>query len=123
MIKNLVAFFEIPALDFGRAVKFYEEVLRLKLAVMECESEKMAFFPAEAGKYPGAISWAAGFEPSENGTLVSLHVEDMETTLAAVGRQGGKILQPKTKIEAEGMGYFSTFLDCEGNRIGLYSDN
>ena len=34
MIKNLVAFFEIPAVDFGRAVKFYEEVFGLKLNMM-----------------------------------------------------------------------------------------
>lgn len=52
-MKNLVAFFEIPATDFGRAVKFYEEVFGLKLAVMECDTEKMAFFPEEAGGVSG----------------------------------------------------------------------
>lgn len=83
----------------------------------------MAFFPEEGGKYPGAISWTEGFIPSENGVLVSLQVEDMEFTLAAILQLGGKIIQPKTKIEAEGRGSFSIFPDVEGNRIGLYSDN
>lgn len=123
MIKNLVAFFEIPAVDFGRAVKFYEEVFGLELAVMECDTEKMAFFPEEAGVCPGAISWASGFEPSVQGVLISLQVENMDAALASLSRLGGKVLQPKTKIEAEGRGYFSTFMDCEGNRIGLYSDH
>lgn len=122
-MKNLVAFFEIPAADFGRAVKFYEKVFGLELAVMECDTEKMAFFPEEAGVFPGAISWANGFEPSADGVLISLRVENMEAVLASLNRWGGKILQPKTKIEAEGRGYFSTFMDSEGNRIGLYSDH
>lgn len=122
-MKNLVAFFEIPAADFGRAVKFYQKVFGLELAVMECDTEKMAFFPEEAGVCPGAISWANGFEPSADGVLISLRVENMEAVLASLNRWGGKILQPKTKIEAEGRGYFSTFMDSEGNRIGLYSDH
>lgn len=122
-MKNLVAFFEIPAADFGRAVKFYEKVFGLELAVMECDTEKMAFFPEEAGVCPGAISWANGFEPSADGVLISLRVENMEAVLASLNRWGGQILQPKTKIEAEGRGYFSTFMDSEGNRIGLYSDH
>lgn len=123
MIKNLVAFFEIPATDFGRAVKFYEEVFGLKLDVMECANEKMAFFPGEEDKYPGAISWAPDFKPSANGILISLQVENMESTLTTISKQGGKVIRPKTKIEAEGRGYFSIFLDCEGNQVGLYSDN
>ena len=44
-MKKLISFFEIPASDFVRAVKFYETVLSLKLDVMECDAEKMAFFP------------------------------------------------------------------------------
>jgi predicted enzyme related to lactoylglutathione lyase len=32
---------------------------------------------------------------------------------------GGKILLPKTKINA---GYFSVFIDTEGNRVGLHAE-
>ena len=81
-MKKLVSFFEIPTADFGRAVKFYETVLNLELSVMECESEKMAFFPDEDGLAPGAISWAADFLPAKNGVLVHLNVDDMDATLA-----------------------------------------
>ena len=42
-MKTLVAFFEIPAIDFDRAIKFYENLLRVKLTRMDCEYEKMAF--------------------------------------------------------------------------------
>ena len=108
--------------DFGRAVKFYETILQIQLSVMDCEAEKMAFFPTEDGKCPGAISWAKDFNPSKDGVLISLHVENMETAIAAIEKNGGKIARPKTKIEAEGRGYFALFTDSEGNRVGLYSD-
>ena len=121
-MKNLVAFFEIPAANFDRAVKFYETVLNIRLSVMDCETEKMAFFPEENGKCSGSISWAKDLNPSKDGVLVSLYVENMETAIAIIERNRGKITRPKTKIEAEGMGYFALFIDCEGNRVGLYSD-
>ena len=43
-MKKLIAFFEIPATDFRRAIDFYETVLNRKLPTCECEEEKMAFF-------------------------------------------------------------------------------
>ncbi|WP_085536258.1 VOC family protein [Massilibacteroides vaginae] len=123
-MKTLVAFFEIPAIDFDRAIKFYENLLRVKLTRMDCEYEKMAFFPEENGLCPGAISWAAenSFLPSENGVLISLNVDNMEKAVQFIKEDGCKILIPKTKIEADYRGYFAVFIDCEGNRVGLYSD-
>ncbi len=121
-MKTLVAFFEIPAADFGRCVQFYETVLGCKLSVMECETEKMAFFPEEEGRCPGAISQASGFNPGKDGVLVSLSVKEIDTTLLAITKSGGSILTPKTKIESEGMGYFAVFTDTEGNKLGIYSD-
>ena len=43
-MEKFIAFFEIPAADFHRAVGFYETVLDIKLAVSEYEEEKMACF-------------------------------------------------------------------------------
>lgn len=121
-MKRLVAFFEIPAADFRRAVKFYETILDVTLAVCECEQEKMAFFPEEDGLAPGAISFADGFKPAEGGVLVSLRVEDLEAALEKVKSNGGEVIMPKTKIEADCLGYFAVFKDCEGNSVGLYAD-
>jgi len=123
-MKRLVAFFEIPASDFGRAVKFYENLFGVKLEQMDCGHEKMAFFPMEDGVCPGAISWSSefDFQPSAQGVLVSLNCESITRSVEIIENNGGKILIPKTKIEAESMGYFCVFVDCEGNRVGLYSD-
>ncbi len=122
-MKNLAAFFEIPAADFGRAVKFYEIVLNCKLSVKESQTEKMAFFTEESGKCPGAISFATGFKPSKDGVLISLLVVNIEEIISRIEENGGNITTPKTKVEAEGTGYFAVFIDSEGNKLGLYSDN
>lgn len=121
-MKRLVAFFEIPAGDFNRAVKFYETVFNISMSSFDCGHEKMAFFPDEDGLAPGAISWAEDFLPSQNGILISLNCEDIAASLSLVEANGGKIVIPKTKIEAEGRGYFCVFSDSEGNHVGLYSD-
>jgi len=121
-MKRLVSFFEIPCDDFNRAIKFYQTILGLKLSTLDCGYEKMAFFPKENSESPGAISWAADFKPSKDGVLISLNCEDMEETISAIQANGGEMIIPKTKIESEDRGYFSVFVDSEGNRIGLYSD-
>lgn len=121
-MKKLIAFFEIPATDLNRAVKFYQSVLNTKLSVHDWGQEKMAFFPEEDGVCPGAISWSPTFKPSKDGVLISLSCDSIENSLAIVEENGGKTVIPKTKIEAENRGYFSVCIDSEGNSIGLYSD-
>lgn len=120
-MKRLVSFFEIPSADFGRAVKFYEAVLNLKLSIFECKEEKMAFFPEEDGEMTGAVSYASDFLPSDKGVLVHFRSDNMEAALRSVVENGGTIVRPKTKIESDECGYFALFTDSEGNRLGLYS--
>lgn len=122
-MKNSIPLIEIPAADFRRAVKFYENVLSIRLTVCDsCEEEKMAFFYDFTHQPNISISWAPDFRPSSEGVLIHLTVEDIEASLALIEKEGGKIVRPKTKIDAESMGYFALFLDSEGNRLGLYSE-
>ena len=111
-MKKLIAFFEIPATDFRRAVDFYETVLNMKLPVFECEQEKMA----------QSFDLLPDFQPSEKGVLIHFNTDNIATTLERVLQKGGKVLIPCTKIEADGKGYFAVFADSEGNRIGIYAD-
>lgn len=100
-----------------RAVNFYNRVLGLDLEILDFGKEKMACFPGDEG----AISLATDFQPSKDGVLVSLNVEErMDEVLGLVEKNGGRIVQQKTKIEAEGRGYFALFIDSEGNRLGFY---
>ncbi|NDW19663.1 VOC family protein [Dysgonomonas sp. 216] len=123
-MKRLIDFFEIPATDFSRAVKFYETIFGITMATFDCGNEKMAFFPGNNGKSQGAISWSSCFDftPSAQGVLISLNCEDISSMLELIEKNGGKTLIAKTKIESDDRGYFAVFTDCEGNRLGLYSE-
>lgn len=121
-MEKLIAFFEIPATDLERAIIFYQSLLDIQFSICDCGDEKMAFFPKEEGVYPGALSWSSNIKPSSNGTLISFNCENMESALSCVEKHGGKITIPKTKIDADDRGYFSVFIDSEGNSIGLYSE-
>jgi predicted enzyme related to lactoylglutathione lyase len=119
-MRKLISWVEIPAEDMERAVKFYNALLGLELEILDFGTEKMACFPNDEG----AISKAPDFNPSRNGVLVSLNMEDgLDRALSTLVKMGGEILKPKTKIEAEGRGYFALFLDSEGNKVGLYGDS
>ncbi len=116
-MEKLISWVEIPTADFDRAVKFYNKVLKMDMKGEDFGTEKMACFPTG----DGAIVQAAGYEPSKNGIIVSLLVPDsIELTAARIEKNGGKLTLAKTKIEAEGKGFFAVFLDSEGNRLGLH---
>lgn len=116
-MNKMVSFFEIPATNFERAVEFYQSVFKVKIEVSDCgETEKMGFFPENQG----AISCSEHLKPADGGVLISLQTDDIEKTLAAIDRAGGKTLIGKTAIQPEGKGSFAVFADCEGNKIGLY---
>ena len=117
MMEKLISWVEIPTADFDRAVKFYNNVLKIELKVETCDTEKMACFPTGEG----AIIYADGYKPSSNGVIVSLQVPDtIDATMARIKENGGELVVPKTKIQVEGLDYFALFLDSEGNKIGLY---
>ena len=118
-MRKLISWVEIPATDIERAVKFYNKLLNLNIQAMDFGKEKMACFP----NGEGAISQSLNFAPSKNGVLVSFDTEKkLDDVLTIATKIGGEIVQPKTKIEAEGRGYFALIIDTEGNKIGLYED-
>ena len=116
-MSKLFAWVEIPAEDIERAVEFYNSILNLSMKVLDFGKEQVACFPNDEG----AISLAEGFTPSKDGVLVSFNTGDnLDAVINRIAKNGGEILIGKTKIEAEGRGYFATFIDSEGNRVGLY---
>ncbi|MDX1315388.1 MAG: VOC family protein [Eudoraea sp.] len=118
-MKKLISWVEIPATDFYRAVEFYKAVLQIDLEPLDFGSEKMACLPGDEG----AISQAADFNPSADGPIISFNAgDDIDGMIARVKDNGGTIVRDKTKIEAEGRGYFALFSDSEGNRLGIYGD-
>ncbi|MSO20278.1 MAG: VOC family protein [Acidobacteria bacterium] len=121
-MQKAINWFEIPASDFDRAVKFYETIFQEKLNVMNLGATKLAMFQVDWSKSTGgAIAAGRGFEPSQNGTKVYLSGgEDLSGVLGRVEEAGGKIVVPKTQITPE-VGYMAAFIDTEGNWVGLHS--
>jgi predicted enzyme related to lactoylglutathione lyase len=119
-MSNAVNWFEIPALDFERAEKFYNTIFAIELVPMEgMEGFQMGMFPAEDGVGGGVIQ-GEGYTPSAEGALVYLNAgDDLNVVLGRVEAAGGQVILPKTSIGENG--YFAFFKDSEGNRLGLHS--
>jgi uncharacterized protein len=117
----VINWFDIPATDFDRAVKFYESVLDTTLLKENMLGARMAIFPAAPNEATGAIMARDGVVPATGGTTIYLKAgNDLSVALSRVAAAGGKILFPKTFIK-EGFGYFAIVLDSEGNSVGLHS--
>jgi uncharacterized protein len=112
--------FEIPAIDIQRAVRFYSTVLGVKLEIGPASpGYQMAVIPHADG-VGGALIQGESYAPSSDGTVVYLACgPDLRPTLGRVEAAGGKILVPRTDIGENG--FFAFILDTEGNKVGLHS--
>lgn len=122
MKHNPFAWVEIPVSDMERAISFYGAVFNIELKSIDFGSLQMAFFP-NAGDVPGATGALAKHEsyiPSAVGILVYFHSDDVKKELDRVEEAGGSIVQTKTQISPE-HGYMGVFIDSEGNRVALHS--
>ena len=121
MIGNAV-WFEIPAANFERAVKFYEAVFQVSLK-RENIGGDMAIFPGDDDAVNGALlAPQPGYAPSATGAAIYLNAgNDLQPLLDRAAKNGGKVILPKTALPP-GMGYFAHMQDSEGNRVGLHSE-
>lgn len=120
-MQNLINWFEIPATDFNRAVKFYGDILGINIHASEFGGTMMGFFPTDGANVSGAIVQGENYAPAEGGVLVYLNGgDDLNNILGKVENAGGMVLLPKTKISDE-MGYFAMFKDSENNTMALHS--
>jgi hypothetical protein len=117
---NPVNWFEIPVDDLARAKSFYEKVLVIELSESEMGPNKMAWFPMEMGAAgaTGTLIKGDGYKPSHDGSLVYLHVDEIDPTLDLINSSGGKTLMPRLDIGKHG--FIAHFEDTEGNRVALH---
>jgi uncharacterized protein len=121
-IKKFVNWFEIPALDMNRAMKFYNYIYQMDMEMVELNGYSMAFFNADRTT-GGALVMGQGSIPSEVGPLIYLNGgKDLKSILDRIEEAGGRVILEKTLINKES-GYFALFIDSEGNKLALHSDN
>lgn len=119
---NYVSWFEIPAINFQQAVDFYNHIYGIDMQKNTNGNHAMAFFPANSG-IGGAIVAGPGSTPSATGPLLYLNGgEDLNHILSKVAEAGGRVVMPKTLIDEES-GYFAIFIDSQGNKLALHSQN
>jgi predicted enzyme related to lactoylglutathione lyase len=125
---NALNWFEIPVISTERAKKFYETILDIEMQTQYVgeTKEEVTFFPFTPGVVRATSGIVSGIlvkndrnKPSMVWPLIYLNADpDIQTIVDRIETAGGKVLLPKTKIMA---GYFSVFVDTEGNRIGLHA--
>jgi uncharacterized protein len=69
------------------------------------------------------LAKGSDYKPTTDGAVIYLNAGDnLQPVLDKVEPNGGKIIVPKMHISPE-MGYFAMFIDTEGNKLGLHSQN
>lgn len=122
---NALNWFEIPVTDMARAKHFYQAIFGIHMEEMNMGEMLMAGFPGEpgSGKAMGALVKSENHKPSTDGVVIYLNANpDMTDVLERIGSEGGQILMGKTQITPE-IGYMAFFIDTEGNKIALHSQN
>lgn len=115
-----LSWLEIPSTNFNRAQQFYETIFDIQLTVQDLGVIKMGIFPhAQDGLALVKSEW---YKPSTDGPLIYLNANpDLNKVANKIEAAGGKIIQSKKMISPE-HGFMCLFLDSEGNRIALHSD-
>lgn len=121
-MRNVVTWFDIPTVNFERAVAFYSQILGDEVKVNESLGQKLGFFPMddEDGVGGDLVPPGSGNAPSQEGTRVYLSCEGkLDDVLGRVEQAGGKILKSKFSIGKPG--WIAMIQDTEGNIVGLHS--
>ena len=112
-----ICYIEIPAADPHASADFYERVFGWNIRHRDTAHPS---FDDACGVVSGM--WATGREPNRTpGLIVSVWVDDIEATLAAVAAHGGEVVMPVRRDAPDGE-WIAHFRDPAGNVIGLYQE-
>jgi predicted enzyme related to lactoylglutathione lyase len=121
--QHAITWFELPSVDFKRAVGFYDAILdtHLKVERFGADATDMAIFPASVDGTAGCVIHDPRYRPHADGVVVYLNcAPSIDRVLDRVGQASGTILTNKTALPP-GMGFFAHIGDTEGNRVGLHA--
>ena len=107
--------FEIPAEDVNRAIKFYETVFGWQFQKWEGPTEYWMINTGEGepGINGGMLKRRDPRQPACN----TIGVMNLDETIAAVTKNGGKLAVPKMAIP--GVGWLAYCSDTEGIMFGM----
>ncbi len=123
ILKNAIAWVEIPVSDFDRAKRFYSSIYDYEMPEMMMRENRMGFllYDQTNGGVGAAIVQGPDYYVTDKGVKVYLNGGlDLNTVLNRVEKAAGKIILEKAAITSE-FGYFAVFEDSEGNHIALHA--
>ena len=120
-MQTKINWFEIPSVDFSRAVKFYETVFDSKLKIEQCSGFPIGIFSDNDGNSVGCVIQGESYVPNQDGTILYLDATPhIDNVLSRIKEAGGHIVMEKTALPQD-MGYIAHFIDTEGNRLALHA--
>ena len=119
MSKGDICHVELSTTDLSASRRFYEDIFGWSFRIVPGMDE-YALFSTPSGLGGGMDSSRKSESPTDRGPTVHLEVDDIDSTLEEIERMGGKTVLPKTRI-SDDFGFYALFLDCVGNRLGLWS--
>ena len=121
-MKNAINWFEIPSVDFDRAVKFYKSLIKGEFTTDDTMWMKIAIFPYDKNEM--WIWWSIintpNIKPSQDWVTIYLNAWDnIDEMVSLIEKNWWKIIVPKMGIW-ENMWFIVQFIDSEWNRIGIH---
>jgi predicted enzyme related to lactoylglutathione lyase len=108
---NPFAHIEIRTRDMAKCKAFYQAVFDWRM------NEQPGYAPIDTGTPPaGGIFQAPPEVPL--GVAVYVSVDSIEEAVKKIREGGGQVIIEKQEVP--GMGWFGSFLDPEGNEMGLW---
>jgi len=108
-----ICYIEIPAIDINSSASFYKNVFGWHIRHRDDGSIS---FDDGVGEVSG--TWVIGPKPAtEIGIVISIMVDNIQTTTDLIIAKGGKIIQP---VNIDGPEKIARFSDPAGNILGLY---
>lgn len=121
-MKNKVVFFEIPTSNIKKAKEFYEKVFDWKIELSDDKGAMAYTTPVDKDQNPiepGGIN-GGFYQRKSNHDQPSFGIEtgDIDSTLAAIEKAGGKVITPKHSLGE--WGFMADVADPEGNVMALW---
>jgi predicted enzyme related to lactoylglutathione lyase len=110
-----ICYIELPAIDIARSSEFYQKTFGWNVRT---RANGSVAFDDTTGQVSG--SWVIGRPPATApGILFYIMVDSVESSAAAVAKNGGEIVQ---KIGMDAPEITARFRDPGGNIVGLYQE-
>ena len=120
-MKQNIIWFDVPATDIDRAIRFYAAVLGRPVKKEEFNGVPTGILPTADGGQQGCVVVVKDFKPSADGIMLYFDVNGrLKDAVAAVRANGGTVQTDIHSIAP--YGFRSEVLDSEGNCIALHSE-